>query len=108
MENLEEFSEMVEKLHKFDFDIFRFDEITKNNCLFYFTFELFWNFNFFSFIEEPIFKEFIFHIKNGYSRLNPYHNDIHACDVLQSCYAIIENGKLDKVKIFVNYANLET
>lgn len=98
-QNLEEFTQMLDNMNKFDFDIFRFDEITKNKSLFYFTYELFANYNFFSLIEEHIFKEFISAIKKGYSRSNPYHNDIHAVDVLQSCFAIVENGKLAKVKI---------
>lgn len=100
---MEEFAKILEKMNNFDFDIFRFDEITKNNCLYYFTFELFANYNFFSFIEEPTFKEFISQIKRGYSRLNAYHNDIHACDVLQTCFAIVENGQLAKVKYIYSF-----
>lgn len=97
LENLEEFTSMLENMNKFDFDVFRFDEITKNKSLFYFTYELFANYNFFSFVEEQNFKEFISAIKKGYTRSNPYHNDIHALDVLQSCLAIVDNGKLAKV-----------
>jgi len=96
-ENLEEFTNALDRMNKFDFDVFRFDEITKNKSLFYFTHELFSNYNFFSLIEEEAFKEFIFTIKKGYSRSNPYHNDIHAVDVLQSCFAILDNGKLASV-----------
>lgn len=95
---MEEFANFLENINKFDFDPFRFDEITKNGCLYYFTFELFCVYDFFSFIDELVFKEFITQIQKGYSRNNAYHNDIHAVDVLQSCFAIIDNGNLAKVK----------
>jgi len=91
---------MLENIKTVDFDVFRFDEITKNRSLFYFTYELFAGYNFFSFIDEQNFREFITLIKKGYTRSNPYHNDIHALDVLQTCVAIVENGKLAKVIFF--------
>lgn len=81
----------------FDFDIFKFDELTKGNCLYHFSYNLFSNFNFFELVTEEVFKEFIIQIKKGYSRDVPYHNDIHATDVLQSCFAIVENGNLAEV-----------
>ena len=58
-EDLEVFVSMLDKMNTFDFDMFKFDEITKNKCVFYFTYELFAGYNFFEFIDESVFKEFI-------------------------------------------------
>lgn len=98
IKNLEEFSQMLGNMNKFDFDVFRFDEISQSKSMYYFTYELFANYNLFQIIDENVFKEFIMKIQEGYSRNNAYHNDIHAVDVLQSCLAIVENGDLAKVK----------
>lgn len=88
---------MLESINQFDFDIFKFDDLTKGNCLYHLTYNLFSNLDFFELINEDIFKDFINEIKKGYSRENSYHNDIHATDVLQSCFAIVHNGDLAKV-----------
>jgi len=40
-------------------------------------------------------------ITSGYSRKIPYHNDMHATDVLQTVYILIEKGKLVDVLIFI-------
>lgn len=97
VENMPEFASCLENMNQFDFDIFRFDEICKNYFMYNFTFELFAKYNFLSFIDENIFKEFIHQIQKGYSRDNAYHNDIHAVDVLQTCLVIVEQGNLAKV-----------
>jgi len=95
--NFECFSRILENMNSFDFNMFELDDLTNGNCLYYFTLNLFNSHNFFQFIDETIFKDFILFIKKGYSRENPYHNDIHAADVLQTCFAIVENGKLATV-----------
>jgi hypothetical protein len=95
---------MLQKISDFDFDIFKFDEICRKNSLYYYTFELFGKYEFFTNINEAVFKKFINMIKDGYSRKNYYHNDIHATDVLQTCVAIFENGNLTQVNyLFLIY-----
>lgn len=91
---------MLQKISDFNFDIFKFDEICRNNSLYYYTFELFGKYEFFSNIDESVFKRFIYSVKDGYPRSNSYHNDIHATDVLQSCVAIFDNGNLTEVSNF--------
>ncbi len=98
MENIAEFTSFLENINSFEFDVFRFDELCKNNCLIYFSYDLFGKYNYFKYIDEVVFKNFIKKIRDGYSRDNSYHNDIHATDVLQTCVAIVENGDLSKVK----------
>ena len=98
-ENLAEFTKMLESRNSFDFDVFKFDQLTKGNCLYHFTYNLFSSLDFFELINEAVFKEFIIQIKEGYSRENSYHNDIHATDVLQSWFAIVDNGKLAQVNL---------
>lgn len=106
-ENVLEFREMLGKIGDFDFDIFKFDEICKNNSLYFYTFELFGKYELFSNINEDNFRKFINHIKEGYPRKNSYHNDLHATDVLQSVVTIFEKGNLTQVKLnyfyFLNF-----
>lgn len=96
-EEIVELTSMLQNLNDFNFDVFKFDEVSRNNCLYYYTFELFGKYEFFLNIEEKTFKKFITSIKEGCSRNNSYHNDIHALDVLQTCVAIIENGNFTQV-----------
>lgn len=89
----------MENIRDFNFDIFRFDQITDKNALYYLSFELFGKYDMFKYMAEDKFKKFIYKIKDGYPRSNSYHNDIHATDVLQSCVAIVENGNYFTVKL---------
>ncbi len=43
-------------------------------------------------IDENAFVAFISEIRKGYVRDNPYHNDVHAADVLQLCHFILTKG----------------
>ena len=45
-------------------------------------------------VNENTFKSFIGEITNGYSRDIPYHNDLHATDVLQTLYVFLERGNI--------------
>ena len=98
--NILELRKMLEEMNSFDFDIFKFDEICNKRGLFYLSYELFFNYNFFEIIDEGKFKNFLEEIRLGYPRTNSYHNDIHAADVLQTCLVLIERGSLDKVNLF--------
>ena len=100
LENVAELSKALENLNDFDFDIFKFDEITQKNPLYFYSFELFGKYDFFKNNCENKFKNFIHKIIEGYPRSNSYHNDLHATDVLQSCVAIAENGNFIKVNFY--------
>jgi len=47
-------------------------------------------------IDESAFVAFINRIRNGYVN-NPYHNDIHATDVLQMCHYLINQCKVKEI-----------
>lgn len=98
MGDIIELREMLQKINDFNFDIFKFDEVCRKNSLFYYSFELFGKYELFLNINEIKFKNFIYSIRDGYSRNNSYHNDLHATDVLQTSVAIFENGNLCQVK----------
>ena len=61
-------------------------------------------FNRLNFFEKGLLKEdkymnFVKEITNGYDRNVTYHNDLHAADVLQTTYVIIQRGNLTTVLI---------
>lgn len=88
-------NESLNKIEGFDFDIFELDDLINRKSLYYVSHEIFSMLNFYDdLIPESIFKSFIEEITEGYSRNIPYHTDLHACDVLQTCYCIMEKGSI--------------
>ena len=51
------------------------------------------------FLVEEKYINFVFEIIDGYDRNIPYHNDLHATDVLQTTHMIILKNDLIKVSI---------
>lgn len=47
-------------------------------------------------IDENAFVSFVSHIRKGYVKENPYHNDLHAADVLQMCHFMVSTGGIQK------------
>ena len=45
-------------------------------------------------LSRPVFTAFINKIAAGYLNTNPYHSQVHAADVLQTCHAILTNTNL--------------
>ena len=75
-------------------------KICKEKTLNHIAYEILSNFKFFDIlIEEKILKNFMKEIAENYSYSvdNPYHNDIHAADVMQTLYVIITKGKMQEV-----------
>lgn len=88
-------NECLNKIDGFDFDIFELDEIIQRKSLYYVSNEIFSVLNFYEdLIPETTFRSFIETITDGYSRSVSYHNDLHASDVLQTCYCIMERGSV--------------
>ena len=48
----------------------------------------------YSLIQYKKFEEFVKEITKGYIRANPYHNDLHAADVTQTCFSYMKKTKL--------------
>ena len=91
------------KIDKCDFNIFDLDEILGKKTSIFMSDEIFSKFPFMDnrIIPNNIFKKFIIQIVSNYDRINAiYHNDLHAGDVMQTCYTIFTQGKLkEKMKL---------
>ena len=95
LQSLQNLNALFKKLEDFDFDIFELDKIAKRNSLYYISREIFDSLYFFEhLIPENKFKRFITEITNGYSRDVQYHNDLHAADVLQTTFVLMEKGSI--------------
>jgi len=91
----------LENVAKLDFNIFDLDELVERKTTFYLSYEIFSRKDYFqSLIDEDKFKNFINEIIKGYNRHIPYHNDLHAGDVLQTMYHVIVVGDLERVRSF--------
>jgi hypothetical protein len=89
------------RITSFDFDIFEVDSIVGKKTLRFISHEIFNKYNFYEeIIDERKYKNFIGQIADGYNRNILYHNDIHAADVLQTFYVMLEKGNLVDVKTY--------
>jgi hypothetical protein len=87
------------------FDIFQFNTDCNENSIFvlmnyYYHFYNFENLR----IPESKFMNLVFNIENNYNR-NPYHNSIHAADVSNTVFYILESMELRTIS---NFSDLET
>lgn len=87
-------NECLNKIECFDFDVFELDNLVGDQTLFYLSHEICNSLLFFEdLVNESKFKNFIQEITKGYYRSDvKYHNDLHASDVLQTLYNMIERG----------------
>lgn len=80
-----------------DFDIFNYSKnFGRENVLINIANSIFENYSFYTFINYQRFETFVDKIRLGYDYLLPYHNDLHATDVLQTCH------------LFVSFSNLKS
>ena len=82
-----------------EFNIFELDALVDTKTSFYLAFDIFSKKAFFEEdkVDENVFKNFVKTIIAGCSRSHTYHNDIHAGDVLQTLFTIMEQGDLQEV-----------
>lgn len=84
-----------------DFDIFKFDNnIGKENTLLLIGNYIYMKFSFSSIINEDKFNNWCRKLAVGYTRRNPYHSDLHAADVAQTCLIYIQYGQLIDITKF--------
>ncbi|UJR26378.1 hypothetical protein I4U23_007710 [Adineta vaga] len=84
-------------INEWTFDVFSVNEFTNGQCLRYIGFELMQRYNLPNKLRIPItaLQNFLEQMESGYSKYrNPYHNLIHAADVLQTIYQIVYNSGL--------------
>ncbi|XP_030409054.1 high affinity cAMP-specific 3',5'-cyclic phosphodiesterase 7A isoform X2 [Gopherus evgoodei] len=89
---------MLEKVGKWNFDIFLLDRLTNGNSLVSLTFHLF---NLHGLIEHfhldmMKLRRFLVMVQEDYHSHNPYHNAVHAADVTQAMHCYLKEPKLSK------------
>jgi len=79
------------KFEEFDFNIFDYSDICgRDNVLINISDYLFEKNSLYCFVNKKCFETFIDKIRLGYDYLLPYHNDLHAVDVLQTCSILMK------------------
>ena len=91
-----------------DFDIFEFEkQVGKENTLSLIGSFIFKKFDFSKIIKYKKFGNWSKKLTEGYLRSNPYHNDLHAADVTQTCFLYIlqkgvqEISRVDNIDICI-------
>eukprot|EP01061_Rhynchopus_euleeides_P008574 TRINITY_DN17721_c0_g2_i1.p1 TRINITY_DN17721_c0_g2~~TRINITY_DN17721_c0_g2_i1.p1 ORF type:complete len:707 (+),score=225.19 TRINITY_DN17721_c0_g2_i1:248-2368(+) len=87
--------ESLDKLDENDFDAFELDDLTKGGSLLHTAWAITFRYGLCEYfgIEKTILYNFWMAVTAGYHS-NPYHNSIHAADVLQYTHYIIGPGKM--------------
>ena len=80
-----------------DFDIFDLDKKSNKKTLILIGNYVFNRFGFNNIIKYSMFENWCKKISNGYNRKNPYHTDLHAGDVTQSCLVYFKCGKINEI-----------
>ena len=100
--NLSSYSSIETK----EFDIFNFEtKVGKENTLYLIGFYIYKKFDFSKIIKQKKYENWCKKIAAGYSRLNPYHTDLHGADVTQTCFLSLlqenvkEISKMDNIDI---------
>jgi len=97
-ELIEPATKELEKINTFEFNIFELDKLFGKKCLFHVLNEILNQYNYIDdHLVEKKYVNFINEISEGYNRDIPYHNDLHATDVLQTTHLIILKSNLAKV-----------
>lgn len=83
------------KIEEKDFDIFDFDNnVGKKNTLTLIGNYIFVKYSLNSVIKKDKFNNWCKKLTEGYSRKNPYHSDLHAADITQTCLIYLQYGKI--------------
>ena len=84
-----------------DFDIFNFEsKVGQENTLYMIGSYIYKKFDFSKIIKQKKFANWAKKIAAGYSRLNPYHTDLHGADVTQTCFiSLLQEGVKEIAKV---------
>ena len=80
-----------------DFNIFELDKKTSKNTLPLIGYYIFNRFGFHKIIKYKNFENWCRKITEGYNRKNPYHTDLHAADITQTCLVFFKIGKINEI-----------
>ena len=105
--NIEDFNfSSYSSIESKDFDIFNFEsKVGQENTLYMIGSYIYKKFDFSKIIKQKKFANWSKKIAAGYSRLNPYHTDLHGADVTQTCFisllqdSVKEIAKVDNIDI---------
>jgi hypothetical protein len=88
----------VSELERWDYDMFELDRLTKQNCLPLMTTRLLKSCDLWDAIiaDNKRFEVYASRIRDGYPKNNPYHNAVHATDVMQCTFWWCNTGDLIK------------
>ena len=88
-------ADVVSHIERSDFNIFLLENsVGQDNTLAFVSCYIFTTHNFYSIIHYHKFENFIRAVTHGYTRSNPYHNDLHAADVTQTCMSYIKAASM--------------
>ena len=89
--------ESIASIESPEFNIFTFlAEVSEENILSTISSYIFASTGLFSKIKYDKFEAFINEVAKGYKRDNPYHTDLHAADVLQTCHIYLKHAEIKK------------
>lgn len=89
---------LLSKVNSFSFNIFDLSSIAGLDTIKLLTTDIFTKKDYFDkLIKKSTFKSFIKEVSSGYYRTNPYHNDIHSADVVQTVFVMLSQGLLEEV-----------
>ena len=80
-----------------NFDIFELDKKSSKKSLSLIGNYIFNRFGFNNIIKYSMFENWCKKIAEGYNRKNPYHTDIHAGDITQTCLVFFKIGKINEI-----------
>jgi len=93
--DLNDYSELVLSIDSLNFSPFEFMKaFEREKTLPLITYLILKLHDGFTIIDESAFALFIENIRSGYKQDNPFHNDLHAADVLQMCHFMLTQGGL--------------
>jgi hypothetical protein len=82
------------------FNIFDLEEfVGKENILTVIGTYIFMEQGLYSCVHYQFYENFLKELSKGYIRDNPYHTDLHAADVAQTCYVFIKYGNIKEVEL---------
>jgi len=88
---------LLDDIETEDFNIFEVDKKCSGNTLPLIACFIFNRFGFHNLIKYAMFENWCTTIATGYIRRNPYHTDLHAADITQTCLVYFKVGKINEI-----------